>query len=329
MRFASPYFLALLLALPLLYRWWCARNEPARIRFPLAIPASISTVSPVKFMVGLKTLALAFLILALARPQTSFKQTERTVSGIDIMLVLDVSASMRIEDLREGEINRLDVAKDVMEGFVNGRENDRIGLLIFSGEPLTLAPPTLDYGLVRNQIRDVEIGKLKDGTGIGDGLALAVSRLKSSVAKSRIIVLLTDGDNNVGQVDPATAGDLAAGFGIKVYTIAVGKEGRVRMPITQRGVFGGETKTYQWFDNALNPKLLEEIAEQTKGRFYRVTDADTLEKVFNEINILEKTEIKSSEKTRYDEKFALPLKLALLMLLFERLFSVFWWRVAV
>jgi Ca-activated chloride channel family protein len=264
------------------------------------------------------------MILALARPQSSFRQTERTTSGIDILMVMDVSASMNIEDL--GERSRLDIAKETMESFIQGRQNDRIGFVIFSGEPVTLAPPTLDYGLLLRALRQATTGVLKDGTAIGDGLSLAVSHLRSSKAKSRVVILLTDGDNNLGQVDPATAGELAAGYGIRVYTIAIGREGRVKMPIRHQGIFGNNFTTYQWFDNALDPELLKLIANTTHGKFYRVTDESALGSVFKEIDQLEKSDVKSKEKVHYDEAFQKPLKLGVLILFLEQVLERVWWR---
>jgi Ca-activated chloride channel family protein len=325
MRLAHWPFLFLLLLVPLLHRWWMNRSKPARVTFSLPVPKSASQSNPAKILFALKYLSLALVVLALARPQTSFRQTERTVSGIDIMMVMDFSASMSIEDLAER--SRFDIAKEMMENFIKGRQNDRIGLVIFSGEPLTLAPPTLDYGLVLRALRDAQLGVLKDGTAIGDGLSVAINRLRTSTAKSKVIVLLTDGDNNLGQVDPATAGELAAGYGIKCYTIAIGKEGRVKMPIRHKGVFGNTITTYQWFENALNPELLEGIAKRTDGKFYRVTDYNTLENVFKEIDQLEKSEVKSTEKIKYDEVFQKPLKLGFFFLLVEQLLERGWWRV--
>jgi Ca-activated chloride channel family protein len=282
--------------------------------------------NPQTYLAALRLAALALIFVALARPQASFRQTERTVSGIDIMMVMDVSASMNIEDLADR--SRFEVAKDTMESFIKGRENDRIGFLIFSGEPLTLAPPTLDYGLVMRSLRDARIGVLKDGTGIGDGLSLAVNRLRNSTAKSRVIILLTDGDNNVGQVDPATAGDLAAGYSIRVYTIAIGREGRVKLPIRTQGAFGNVTTSYQYFDNALNPELLQRIAAMTRGKFYRVTDESTLNSVFKEIDELEKTDVKTNERVRYEERFRLPLMLGMLLLALEFVLARTIWRFA-
>lgn len=319
-----PAFFILVL-IPLLHRWWKGRNRPAKINFPIPIPKHVVRKSPVKWLLIIRYLALCLLIVALARPQTSFRQTQRKVSGIDIVMLMDVSASMNIEDLAEK--SRLEIAKETIKDFIRGRQNDRIGLVVFSGEPFTLAPPTLDYGLVVKALNDVEIGVLTDGTAIGDGLALAVSRLRDSKAKSRVIILLTDGDNNVGQIDPATAGELSAGYGIRVYTIAIGREGRVKLPIRHTGPFGKMIISYQWFDNALNPELLQHIATITKGKFYRVTDASALESVFKEIDQLERTEIQSAEKIRYDEDFEKPLRWGLFLLLFEQLISVLWWRI--
>jgi Ca-activated chloride channel family protein len=325
MRLKAWPFLLLLLLIPLLHRWWVNRNKPARVVYSLPIPKAIGASSPLRILFGLKYLALALMVLALARPQASYKQTERIVSGVEIMLVLDVSASMQIEDL--GDRSRIDIAKETMQNFIKGRENDRIGFLMFSGEPLTLSPPTLDYGLLLRSVGEADTGILKDGTAIGDGLALAVGHLRDSKAKSKVIILMTDGDNNLGQVDPATAGKLAAGYGIRCYTIAIGREGRVKMPIRQKGVFGNTITTYQWFDNALNPELLQQIAQETNGRFFRVTDESTLTSVFKEIDQLEKSDIKTNEKIKYEELYEKPLKLGLVATIIEEVLARGWWRI--
>jgi Ca-activated chloride channel family protein len=279
---------------------------------------------PRRFLLLVRLLALALAVTALARPQSSHTTQERKVSGIDIVLVMDVSASMLAEDMAEQ--SRLEIAKKTMESFIQGRGNDRIGFVIFSGEPLTLAPPTLDYSILIRAIREVETGVLKDGTGIGDGLALAVNRLRKSEAKSRIVVLLTDGDNNVGQIGPADAGELAQGYGIKVYTIAIGKEGRIRIPIRTKTPLGNAITSYIQQENALNPELLQLIAQQTGGQFYRVQDLQTMQAVFDEIDRLEKTEIETKEKVRWKEKFSVYLKLALLLLVLEQALGRLWWR---
>ena len=321
MKFANPELLWLLLLIPVFLYTWRNRIKPPALRISIARHNMPRTNDPTWVSLILKVAALALFIIALARPQNQYKHQERTVPGLDIVMVMDVSASMNIEDLADRP--RLDIAKETMKSFVAGRSNDRIGFVIFSGEPLTLVPPTLDYGILLSTIDSVETGRLKDGTAIGDGLSLAIGRLRESKAKSRVIILLTDGDNNVGQVDPATAGDLAAGYGIKVYTIAIGKEGRVKLPIREKGMFGKVFTRYQMFDNALNPELLQKIAELTGGKFYRVTEEGALGEVFKEIDKLEKTEIKTQEKVKFEEKFAFPLTLALLILTLEWGFS-FW-----
>ncbi len=325
-RLESWWVLLFLALIPVLHRLWTRSNRPARVLFSLPVPKTAALrISPHVWLLFLRYTALIFLIYALARPQDSFKEHERTVSGVDIMLVLDVSPSMSAEDLADR--SRLDVAKDVIQSFIEGRQNDRIGLVIFSGEPLTSAPPTLDYSLVLKELRSAEMGVLREGTAIGDGLSLGIGRLKDSTARSKVVVLLTDGDNNWGRVAPLTAGELAAGYGIKVYTIAVGREGRVRIPILRRDVFGRTVKQYQYQDNSLNTELLEKIAEDTHGKFYRVSDEKTLDQVFKEIDGMEKTEIKSHEKLRFEERFQNALKWGLMLLLIERLLALGWWRV--
>lgn len=324
MRLADGLFLLLALLIPLLHRFWVFRNRPAKIPFSHAIPYSVASFDLYRISRFLRYFALLLLILALARPQKSFKTQERSINGIDIMLLLDLSASMNIEDLEERP--RMAIAKETLESFVKGRQNDRIGFSVFSGEPLTMVPPTLDYGLVLKSIRDINIGLLKDGTAIGDGLALTVTHLKNSKAKTKVIILLTDGENNLGQVDPLTAGELAVGFGMKVYTIAIGREGRVKLRMPHKTASGLTVYSEQWFDNALNPELLQKIAQMTNGRFYRVTDTDTLKSVFKEIDSLERTEIKAKEKIRYDENFQKPLKLAFFIFLLELCLNLFYWR---
>jgi len=321
MRLGDPLFLVILIPLALLFWQRFRKAKSPAIVFPWKIPANLRTADPHKKLMLIRLAALILFIIALARPQDRHQQIERTVSGVDIMLVMDVSASMNIEDL--GERSRFEIAKDTLESFVKGRENDRIGFLIFSGEPLALVPPTLDYGVVLKAIRDTEIGLLKDGTAIGDGLAVAVGHLRNSTAKTRILILLTDGDNNVGQLDPGTSGEMAAGYGIKVYSIAIGREGRVKLPIRTKTPFGNTITTYQWMNNALNPGLLEQISKLTKAKFYRVTDESTLTDVFKEIDQLEKTEIQSHEKIRYEERFMPWLLAGLALLILERMLSVF------
>lgn len=330
MRLAEPAWLFLWLGLPIIY-WACHSFQlPPRVFFPFSIP-QLSTQSSRKLskpylLFLLKLVWIAFLIFILARPQGSLQSIERRVDGVDIMMLLDISASMGIEDL--GEQSRLETAKDTLQNFIQGRRNDRIGFLIFSGEALTLVPPTLDYPLLHQTIESVKLGTLRDGTAIGDGLAIGVSHLKLSQAKSRIIILLTDGDNNQGQVDPVTAGDLALGYGIRVYTIAIGKDGPAKIPVEMLDPFGRTVKTYQMAHQALNPELLQQIAKKTQGQFYRVIDEKALAQVFQEIDRLEKTEWKVQEQIAYQEKYSFFLVIAIGAWFLLQALERVWWRFA-
>lgn len=330
-HFAYPYALFLLILIPMFYRYW--RKQSTLPAIKLSLPFSLNNVKAPKKNISITTIqtvlkiaALVFCIIALARPQSISKSQERKANGIDIVMVLDVSLSMLIQDM--GERSRIDVAKQTFKDFIEGRTNDRIGFVIFSGEPLTLAPPTLDYGLLMQQLRTVEPGGggLRDGTAIGDGLALAINRLKKSTAKSRVIILLTDGDNNVGRIDPLTSGELALGYGIKVYSIAIGTEGRVRQPLPTRSDQGTIGYTYVWVDNRLNPELLKQISQKTDGKFFRVQDEKTLQTVFKTIDQMEKTQVETKDKIHYTEEFMPWAVAALILLLAERLLSVVLWR---
>jgi len=333
MKFATPWIL-LLIPFALLLAWfWHERGRAPFVR--VSSPAGTKKggwKTGVRTFFGtewtltlLKVVSLVFLIIALARPLGVSRSQERNANGIDIVMVLDVSYSMLIQDM--GEKNRMDIAKDTFQQFIEGRESDRIGFVIFSGEPLTLAPPTLDYGLLISQLQTVEPGGngLRDGTAIGDGLALAINRLKQSSAKSRVIILLTDGDSNVGRIDPLTSGELALGYGIKVYSVAIGTEGRVRQPFPQQTPLV-KTYTFVWVENKLNTALLQEISDKTRGKFWRVQDQKTLAEVFKSIDQLEKTKITSKEKVHYNEEFVPYLAIALFLLTLERTLSYLVWR---
>ena len=216
MKYQSPWVLFLLFLIPIFFYFWNKTSKQPVIRIPLSVGSNLKTkISTSWISSAFKSLAIAFFIIALARPQSVSKYQDRKESGIDIVMVLDISLSMLIQDM--GENSRMDIAKETFKSFIEGRNNDRIGFVIFSGEPLTLAPPTLDYGLLLSQVNTAKPGShgLRDGTAIGDGMALAINRLKKSTAKSRVIILLTDGDNNVGRIDPITSGDLALGYGIR------------------------------------------------------------------------------------------------------------------
>lgn len=332
MRFESPLYLLLLILIPVLFKIWIKNEALPRIQVS-TYPEKPETSTGFKKWLSsfafistlLKSIAFGLLVIALARPQSISKTQERNANGIDIVMVLDVSLSMLIQDM--GDRNRMEIAKDTFKSFIEGRSSDRVGFVIFSGEPLTLAPPTLDYGLLLQQLQTVQAGGggLRDGTAIGDGLALAIHRLKKSIAKSRVIILLTDGDNNVGRIDPMTSGELAEGYGIKVYSIAIGTEGRVLQPLPQQTAMG-TVYTKVWVENRLNPKLLEEISNKTNGKFFRVTDENTLQKVFKEIDQLEKSEVTIKDKVRYDELFYSWAFTGFILLIFNEFLSLVYWR---
>ena len=328
MQFKYPWLFFLLIPLFwLLWQQFKSRSQN-KIFFPFSHRRQNTlprlTNWRIKLPYILRALAFTLAILALARPQTSSSNSRRLAQGIDIMIAFDVSRSMTIEDYRPN--NRLEVAKAVVKNFIEGRSDDRIGFLMFSGESVTLCPPTLDYEVLLRSVENADVGQLKDGTAIGDALATAVARLKDSNAKSRVIILLTDGDNNAGAIAPLTAGSVAAGYGIKVYAIAFGKDGMAPMPVYE-DFFGQKRKAYANVSSSINPDLLKKISEETKGKFYRAQERDSLAEVFHEIDGLERTKIETKQRIRWDEHFAIFLFPALLTLLIELFLSRFFLRV--
>jgi Ca-activated chloride channel homolog len=229
-------------------------------------------------------LSIVLIIVALARPQMRNTVIERFAEGIDIMLVIDISSSMLAEDLKP---NRLIAVKNVAEEFVNRRQNDRIGLSVFAREAITLVPPTLDYRLVRQQLRTLDLGIVKDGTAIGVGVATAVNRLRNSEAESKVIVLLTDGENNAGEIDPITSAQLARTYNIRMYTIGASTEGTAPYPV-EDPVFG---RRYYNIRVDIDEPMLTEMAEMTGGIYFRALDTDGLRRVYTEIDELERTDI--------------------------------------
>lgn len=318
MTFKYPIVFALFVPIALFF--WRAMQDrwnQKKIFYPLA-GRDFSKVA-IKFNLELvlwflKFLVCVCLVFALARPQTSSTSTKRSANGIDIMLALDVSKSMMIEDTRDR--SRLDIAKETVADFIRGRKDDRIGLLVFSGESATLCPPTLDYEVLLTALSGVTTDQLKDGTAIGDGIANSVNRLRDSKAKTKIIILLTDGENNMGSVAPISAGDIAAGYGIKVYSIAFGKEGTVYLP-QETDFFGQKRKQYIQLSNSINPELLQKISAETKGKFFRAAEEKGLAAVFKEIDRLEKTKVETKERVHWEEHFQRVLFLALILLLLE------------
>jgi Ca-activated chloride channel family protein len=247
--------------------------------------------------------------VALARPQHGTLREDVTTRGVDIVVVLDVSGTMAAEDFQPR--NRIEVAKEVVAEFVKRRTSDRVGLVVFAGRSLTKSPPTTDTAVLLRQLDDVRLDMLPDGTAIGSGLATALTRLRRSQAKSRVIVLVTDGDNNAGEIDPATAADMAKAMEVRVYTILVGRGGRVPMPVPVQDPITGEiTKQTILAEVKINEELLKRIADRTGAEFFRATDSASLRNVFERIDRLEKSEIRLSAYRRYRELFPPVLALS-------------------
>lgn len=314
-RLADPQYLLLLLVLPALGYWhFAGRIRPGSIRYSdvgnvkLASPGRAVVQRHVPF--GVRLFALAAMIVAFARPQSGVSSENVVTEGIDIVLALDISSSMLAEDL---EPNRIEAAKQVAADFVAVRRNDRIGLVVFAGEAFTQVPLTLDHGVLTTVLSELEVGMVEDGTAIGMGLATAVKRLEASEAKSRVVVLLTDGRNNRGEIDPATAAQMAQALGIKVYAIGAGTRGVARVPVDDP-VFG---RRYAQMRVEIDEAVLQETAQLTGGRYFRATDRESLERIYREIDELERTEIEVQHFTRYGELFPVPLGVGLGLLVLE------------
>lgn len=314
-EFASSYFLYGLIIIPLLIVWYIflGRKHQAFVKFSdtgffKGMPKSWRIYARhILFVIDI--CALALLIIALARPQSSSKNQKINVEGIDIVLTIDLSSSMLAQDLKP---DRLEAAKSISADFVKGRPEDRMGLVVFASETFTQVPLTTDHGMLLNMMKDLKCGMLEDGTAIGDGLASSVSRLKDSEAISKVVILLTDGDNNAGSIDPATAAEMAKLFGVRVYTIGVGTRGTAPYPV--QTPFGGIQ--YQQIQVTINEPLLQQIADETGGKYYRATSNEKLEQIYEEIDQLERSKIEINEFTRVHEEF-LPfvlIGLALLLL---------------
>jgi Ca-activated chloride channel family protein len=250
---------------------------------------------------------LTFLILALARPQLKLTTVERNAEGIDIVMVLDMSSSMRAEDLKP---NRFEAARNVAKDFVDKRISDRIGLVTFAMKSFTVVPPTLDYRLLKQLIDEVEMGIIEDGTAIGMGIATSINRLKDSEATSKVIILLTDGQNNAGEIDPVTAADLAVTYGIKIYTIGAGTRGTAPYPV-QDPIFG---RRYQNIQVNIDEDMLTRVAEITGGRYYRATDSEQLSAIYDEIDMLERSKVEEIIYTDYEDQYPFYLGISIILL---------------
>lgn len=314
-QFANPEFFWLLLVLPLvsLYRWRQRERFFARVQFSSLKPFDTAPKTIRERLknlpMGLRMLAFAALVIALARPQSVSSKENVSTEGIDIVLVLDISGSMLAEDFNP---NRLVAAKQVAEEFIDGRTNDRIGLVIFSAESFTQCPLTTDYPVLKNLLREVKNGMIADGTAIGLGLANAINRLKDSKAKSKVVILLTDGVNNRGEIDPLTAAKIAVTFGIRVYTIGVGAHGQAPYPVqTPFGV------RRQLVPVDIDENTLTVMADMSGGKYYRATDNRKLWAIYKEIDQLVKTKIEVTAYKRYSEFFFGWLAAGLLALVLE------------
>ncbi|WP_149304304.1 vWA domain-containing protein [Pareuzebyella sediminis] len=314
--FANPEFFWLLLLLPLAVVWhiYKRKDQVASLKIPSIVGFSnegfLPKLKPLLFLMRL--VALAFIVIAMARPQTEDISTRtKTTKGIDIVMAIDVSSSMLARDLKP---NRLAALKDVAAKFIKERPNDRIGLVAYAGEGYTKTPITSDKAIVLSALREITYGQLNDGTAIGMGLATAVNRLKESKAASKIIILLTDGVNNSGFIEPQTAADLAVEFGIKTYTIGLGTNGNALSPIAYNA--DGSFR-YGMRQVEIDEALLKDIAKVTGGKYFRATDNQKLEAIYEEINKLEKTEIEEFKYYKYEEKFRSWVFLAGGLLLLE------------
>ncbi len=320
MRFANPYLLWLLVLLAPMIAYYIYRTLQggAAIR--------ISTIEGVRraprtlrywlrhVPFVLRCAAFVLLVVALARPQDVDEQRRSSAEGIDIMLAVDVSGSMLARDFKP---DRITAAKEVAGRFIADRYGDRLGLVVFAGEAFTQSPLTTDQSTLQTMLSRIRSGIIEDGTAIGNGLATAINRLRESDAKSKVIILLTDGVNNRGEIAPLMAADIAADMGIKVYTIGVGTRGKAPYPVVD--MFGN--MSFQPMDVEIDEKTLEGIAERTGGRYFRATDNDKLQSIYDEINQLEKSKVEVTDYTVYHERFLALLLAALGVLLLEFVFS--------
>ena len=316
MPFRYPAFFLLFLILPLL--WYFLRKNRHAAAFTFS-DISLTQGTPGSWRVQasrvlpfLRAAILGLFIVSLARPQVVNQEREHETKGIDIIISLDISGSMLAEDFKPE--NRLAVAKQEAEKFIRNRENDRIGLVVFARDAFTQCPLTTDYEILIGLLQQIQIGMIPDGTAIGMGIATAVNRLRDNdAAKSKVIILLTDGENNAGKIDPVTAAELAHTFGIKIYTIGVGRGGLVPFPINDP-LFG---KRYVQAKVEVDEFVLKRIADITGGIFFRARDPKSLSEIYSKINQLEKTEVKVTEYQSFDERFHYFLIPALILLLLE------------
>jgi len=309
---ANPEFLVLLLLIPALFIWRYFKKPTHEAELNLSSISGLDGQSwrtwLAKILPILKLISFISLVIAISRPQTMLSEEEIKAEGIDIIVAMDVSTSMLAEDFRP---NRIEVSKSLAIEFVGKRQYDRIGLVVFAGEAFTQCPLTTDHEILINFLARLQCGMLQDGTAIGMGLSSAVNRLKDSESKSKIIILLTDGVSNMGYIDPMTAADIASKFGIKVYTIGIGSNGRTK----SANGFGSGGFRFGTVRGELDEELLKEIAGKTGGKYYRADTAEALNTIYEEIDTLEKTEIETSVINRYTEEYPWFLGLSLMLIM--------------
>lgn len=328
MRFAHPYFLFLLLLLPLL-AWLRGRRgqEPAFLYSSVQMVRGITTLTRSRagsLLPKLRWLVLVLLIIALARPQRGEGEAKATASGIDIIVALDLSGSMAAEDfqLRGQRVDRLTIAKDVLGKFIGKRPSDRIGLVAFAGRAYIASPPTLDHEFLTKNVERLRLGLIEDSTAIGSALSTALNRLRDIKSKSKIVILMTDGQNNAGKIPPATAAEAAQALGVKVYTIGVGTHGKA--PYPTRDFLG--RRTYVAVDVDIDEKTLQEIAGKTGGKYYRADRTETLQAIYDEIDRLETTEVVVKKYQHFQELFQWAALPGLTLLLLEIILANTVWR---
>ena len=318
MIFANPHYLYLLLLLIPLVAWYILRQRKKQASLQVSTMQAFDAQGATTFKVYMRHLpfvlrmvAVAVVIVILARPQSTNSWENKNTEGIDIMLVMDISTSMLAEDLKP---NRLEASKNVASSFINGRPNDNIGLVVFSGESFTQCPLTTDHSVLLNLFKDIQSGMIEDGTAIGLGLANAVSRIKDSKAISRVIILLTDGSNNRGEIAPVTAAEIARTFGIRVYAIGVGTHGEAPYPF--QTPYGIERRN---IPVDIDEPTLKQIASVTGGQYFRATDNTSLKSIYQEIDQMEKTKINVQQYSKKQEEY-MPLALLVFALLLIELF---------
>ena len=315
--FANPHFFWLLLVLPLMVAWYVYWNKKSKPNVTLSSTITFKKISSWKdylyhSLFALRLLAVALIIIALARPQTHSENAQTKITdGIDIVMAIDVSSSMLSQDLKP---NRFEALKKVASQFVKDRPNDRIGLVVYAGESYTKTPVTTDKGIILSSLAELTYGQVEDGTAIGMGLATAVNRLKESKAKSRVIILLTDGVNNTGVIDPLIAAELASEYGIKVYTVGIGTNG---MALSPYALNPDGSIMYRMLQVEIDESLMKKIAQITHGRYFRATNNQKLQQIYDEINKLETSKIEEFKYTEVDEKFRLLVIIAAVLLFLE------------